>query len=144
MRKIATVIGLMMMCSCYAWKAMSIEMPFDADNQLQIMDDIQLPVNSQIKPGVVERHQVDLVNFSDPLFVIGDDAKSRDWLVKHATQLKTMNALGFVTNVETKTNLKQLEELAGFPLMPVNVDDLSESLQVSHYPFVFESGVVWQ
>lgn len=144
MRTIVTVISLIMVCSCYALKVMSIEMPSDADNQLQIMDDIRLPVNSQIKAGVVARHQVGLVNFSSPLFVIGDDAVSREWLVKHASQMKAMNALGFVTNVETKASLQQLEVLAGFPLMPVNVDDLSELLEVSHYPFVFESGVVWQ
>ena len=144
MRTTVTVIGLMMVCSCYALNLMSIEMPSDANNQLQIMADIRLPVNSQIQAGVIKRHQLSIVNFSSPLFVIGDDAVSRDWLFKHAAQMKAMNALGFITNVDTKVRLQQLEEIAGFPLMPVNVDDLSELLQVSHYPFVFESGFVWQ
>ncbi|HBI22036.1 MAG TPA: integrating conjugative element protein [Legionella sp.] len=144
MRGILAAIGLMMVCSCYALKVISLEMSSDADNQLQIMDDIRLPVKSKTQAGIIKSHPIALVNFSSPIFAIGDDAISRDWLVKHAAEMKAMNALGFITNVETKAHLQQLEELAGFPLMPVNIDDLSEILQVSHYPFVFESGVVWQ
>lgn len=143
MRTIITVIGLMMVVSCYALKIASIETP-DADNQLQTPDDIRLPVKSKIQAGRVERHNVSNVNFSSPLFVIGDDAVSRDWLINHASQMKTLNALGLVTNIKSKTHLQQLEELAGLPLLPVNIDDLSELLQVTHYPYAFDSGVVWQ
>lgn len=144
MHKLVTLISLIMVCSCYALKVMSLEIASDSDNQLQTIDDIRLPVDSKINAGIVNRHPVSLVNFSWPLFVIGDDAQSRDWLVKHAVQMKDLHALGFVANVKTKTSLHQLEQIAGVPLMPVNVDDLSDVLQVNHYPFVFESGVVWQ
>lgn len=143
MRTIITVIGLMMVVSCYALKIASLDAP-DADNQLQTPEDIRLPVKSKIQTGVVERHYASAVNLASPLFVIGDDAVSREWLITHASQLKTLNALGFVTNINSKTHLQQLEEIAGVPLLPVNVDDLSELLQATHYPYAFESGVVWQ
>ena len=162
MRAVLVVLSWALIASCYAVKAMSMEdvtpdiapyslegRPIGVDSNdslaLDVNKDFRLPVKSRLQPGVVIRHAIfNPPGFSQPLFVVGDDEDSRDWLRAHKDLLQKLHALGFVTNVNKASRLHALEALAGMPLQPVDIDGLSELLQVEHYPYVLNEGVVWQ
>jgi len=151
MRAMVAIVSLLFVVTCYALKIASIDYApittqnfSEANNQLLNPEDIRLPVTSHIQAGKIERHSFQKIQLSTPLFVIGDDEQSKQWLRMHAKNMQNLHALGLVANIQTKEHLQQLEKLAGMPLMPVNVDELSEILEVSHYPYVFESRVIWQ
>ncbi|OJY45326.1 MAG: integrating conjugative element protein [Legionella sp. 40-6] len=112
--------------------------------KLQEKLDARLPVSSKATVGEVVSRKVMLVNFSYPVFVIGDDAISRQWLQEHAKKLEEAQALGFVANISNTEQLQSLQRLTKTPLLPANVDDLMSLFQESHYPLAFYEGDLWQ
>lgn len=148
------------MMSCYALKIISIKVPvtgiesylteetsaFHGPIAPDTHADFRLPVNSRITPGFVNQHATPGIALSSPLFVVGDDARSRKWLKKYADKLRNKQALGLVTNINSYEALLELESLSGKPLQPVNVDELAQLLGTSHYPFLFDpdTRLVWQ
>lgn len=95
----------------------------------------RLPVRSLLlTPGTVTRRVIQAPGLS-PIFLIGDDARSRAWLHQRIDTLGRLNAIGLVVNVESSAALDGLRSLApGLVLVPVSGDDLAQRLGLSHYP----------
>lgn len=152
MRTFVLIVGLMMIVSAYAYKAITLEdFMKEAENhltestlKLQQTIDARIPAKSESSVGTVTRHIVSHFTLSNAIFIIGDDPLSRQWLVEHADELRNLKALGFVTNIENSDSFNALQDLAGTPLLPANVDDLLALLGESHYPLIFNAGDVWQ
>lgn len=94
-----------------------------------------LPVrSSQLTPGNVEHRVINAPGLT-PLFLIGDDARSRAWLRTRIDSLRTLRAVGFVVNVDSPDALLSLRQLAsGVTLAPASGDDLAQRLTLHHYP----------
>jgi len=94
-----------------------------------------LPVRSALlSPGRVERRPMDSAGFR-PLFVVGDDDLSRNWLQQRAASLRTLGAVGLAVNVDTAEGLADLRDQApGLTLAPASGDDLAQRLEIRHYP----------
>jgi len=94
-----------------------------------------LPVHSaRLTPGKVERRIIHASGLR-PLFLIGDDARSRTWLRARIESLRTLRAVGFVVNVDSPDALASLRQLAsGVTLVPASGDDLAQRLKLNHYP----------
>lgn len=70
-----------------------------------------------------------------PMFLVGDDPLSRQWLAVRADALRAMNAVGLVVNVEDDAHLNELRQLAhGLQLSPASGEDLASRLKIDHYP----------
>ena len=95
----------------------------------------RLPVRSLLlTPGAVTRRVIQAPGLS-PIFLIGDDARSRAWLQQRIEPLRKLNAIGLIVNVESSAALDELRGLApGLVLVPVSGDDLAQRLGLSHYP----------
>ena len=94
-----------------------------------------LPVRStQLSPGEVQ-HRVIRAPGLTPLFLIGDDARSRAWLQQWQAALRELGAVGLVVNVDSAAALAELRRLAaGLTLSPASGDDLAQRLGLRHYP----------
>lgn len=152
MQKTALFFGLLMITSSYAWKVINTAQ-YIKEAQAQLTEeslklhkklDARLPVSSKAGTGKIKQRQITQVNFSDPVFVIGDDPISRQWLQEHAKKLEAIHALGFVANISNSEHLQSLQQLTKAPLLPANVDDLMSLFQESHYPLAFYEGELWQ
>lgn len=152
MRKLFVIAGLLMMTSCYAWQIMS-EAQFIKNAQSQLTEkslrlqeklDARLPVVSKATTGKVDRRKLILTNFTNSVFVIGDDPLSRQWIKEHSEELEAANALGFVANITESEQLQVLQHLTKAPLLLANVDDLMTIFQETHYPLAFIKGELWQ
>lgn len=70
-----------------------------------------------------------------PLFLVGDDDRSRAWLRQRRAALQELRAVGLVVNVATPEALVALRRLApGLMLSPISGDDLAQRLGIRHYP----------
>ncbi|HAT8894421.1 TPA: integrating conjugative element protein [Legionella pneumophila] len=152
MRRSAILIGLLMITSCYAWQAINMEQ-YIKESQAQLTEeslklqeklDARLPVSSKATAGKVENRKLTLVNFSNAVFIIGDDAASYLWLQANAKKLEEAQALGFVANISNSKHFQALQQLTTAPLLPANVDDLMELFQEIHYPLGFFGEELWQ
>ena len=152
MRKLSLVLGLTMIASCYAYEIINTDYIINERTaeitqeslRLQEMIDLRLPAQSTAVAGPVSRHRIYFPGFSYSLFIVGDDPLSRKWLSEHAEILKKIQAIGFVTNIQTHEAYEALQALAGVPLLPANVDDLLAVLKTDHYPLIAHHGDVWQ
>ena len=116
----------------------------EASRQLDLSSPIGVPAKSKASFGKVDAKKVDSSVFHNPIFVIGADRLSKQWLTKHQKQLQDMQAIGFITNVDNFEIVAQLQEQSQLPLLPVNVDPLMKLINEHHYPLVIFGGNVWQ
>lgn len=94
-----------------------------------------LPVSSALlSPGTVERRSI-MATGLRPLFLVGEDERSRNWLHQRAASLRALGAVGLVVNVDTAEGLARLRDLAsGLTMSPASGDDLAQRLEIRHYP----------
>lgn len=94
-----------------------------------------LPVRSTwLTPGDEPRRVIRAPGLT-PLFLIGDDERSRAWLRQRRSAMTELRAVGMVVNVATPEALVALRRLApGLTLAPASGDDLAQRLGVRHYP----------
>ncbi|WP_321897066.1 integrating conjugative element protein [Burkholderia cepacia] len=94
-----------------------------------------LPVRSaRLSPGDEPRRVIRAPGLT-PLFLVGDDDRSRAWLRDHQAALRDLQAVGLVVNVVSAEALASLRRLApGLMLSPASGDDLSARLGIHHYP----------
>jgi integrating conjugative element protein (TIGR03765 family) len=98
-------------------------------------EDALLPVHSALlSPGDEPRRAIRAPGLT-PIFLIGDDERSRTWLQQQQGMLRDLRAAGLVVNVASIAALDQLRRLApGITLSPVSGDDLARRLGIRHYP----------
>lgn len=94
-----------------------------------------LPVlSARLSPGEEPRRVIRAPGLS-PLFLVGDDDRSRAWLRQRHKILRELHAVGLVVNVTTHEALSALRRLApGLMLSPASGDDLAQRLGLRHYP----------
>ncbi|MGC6360259.1 integrating conjugative element protein [Bisgaard Taxon 45] len=99
-----------------------------------------LPIVSHfMTPGAVESQKFDLPGML-PIFLVGEDVLSQQWLSVNRDKLLQMQAMGMVVHVSNLESLNRLREIAGpLPLMPVSGDDLAQRLHLTHYPILIDS-----
>jgi integrating conjugative element protein (TIGR03765 family) len=94
-----------------------------------------LPVRSaRLSPGDEPRRVIRAPGLT-PLFLVGDDDRSRAWLKQRRAELQALRAVGLVVNVATPEALAALRRLApDLMLSPASGDDLAHRLGIKHYP----------
>lgn len=105
-----------------------------------------LPVfTPESRPGSVTDRPLQLPGIG-ALFLVGDDALSREWLKANAGALAEQHAVGMIVNVTDMTAVRELRELApGVSLAPASGSELARRLQIAHYPvLITDTGLTQQ
>ena len=104
-----------------------------------------LPIHTPgLTPGPVQRRVIDRP-FAAPLFLIGCDLRSAQWLQANRSRLLAMGAVGLVVDVPDLQALTRLATLAGgLTLLPASGSDLARSLGLNHYPVLITSDLIAQ
>ncbi|WP_409265145.1 integrating conjugative element protein [Pseudomonas sp. KCJK8521] len=94
-----------------------------------------LPVRSaRLSPGAVPLRAMSLPGMT-PLFLVGQDAASLQWLSRHAKALEGLGANGLAVEVDDAQALHRIQTAApGLNIWPVSGDDIAERLELEHYP----------
>ncbi len=94
-----------------------------------------LPIQSPgLIPGLVQARSHDRP-FARPFFLIGSDARSRQWLRDHRERLKEIGAVGMLVQADILEDLHAIAELAdGLSILPASASDIAKALGISHYP----------
>lgn len=103
---------------------------------MQALDEAQLlpVITHNLHPGQQPHLALNLPGMT-PLFLIGDDPLSTEWLRQHQNILKTLHSTGLVVNVTTLARLNALRAIAPkLTLLPVSADDMAKHLPITAYP----------
>lgn len=96
--------------------------------------DILPIVSHRMTPGKVQPVQMNLPGML-PIFLVGTDNLSQNWLRDNYHYLRKIGAMGLVVSVKTKEELAVLRQLVPeLTLMPTPGDDLASRLNLAHYP----------
>lgn len=99
-----------------------------------------LPVVShKWRVGTVVPQKLELLG-AMPLFLVGVDDVSKDWLQQNRDKLIELNATGLVINVNTEAELADIRQIIPeLTLMPSPADALSDRLGINFYPVIITS-----
>ena len=99
----------------------------------------------ELSPGKTADRPLQLPGIG-ALFLIGDDALSREWLKANAGALAEQHAAGMIVNVTDMDTVRELRELApGVSLAPASGSELARRLQIEHYPvLITDTGLTQQ
>lgn len=104
-------------------------------------------VTPSMSPGPVgaeEGPRLKKHNIIRPFFIIGDDPASLDWLAQNREMLTDKMAAGMVVNVQSAARMNAIRQIAGkaMILTAVSGEDISEKLNIRHYPFYMDQNGV--
>lgn len=96
------------------------------------------PIRSDLTVGVVEsvKHSYQVIT---PMFIVGVDSLSIEWLVTNKAHLKAIGAKGIVTNVPSQEAMDFIKARA--PELTLNalpIDDIASLYGISHYPVLID------
>ncbi len=99
-----------------------------------------LPVRSPgLTSGPVQARSHDQP-FARPFFLIGSDARSRQWLQDYRDRLKEIGAVGMLVQADTLEDLRTIAKLAnGLSILPASASDIANALGISHYPVLISA-----
>lgn len=121
--------------------------PLTADNKpiKSVKDTDMLPVRSELlTPGKVESVNIQAFGMT-PIFLIGDDPLSKQWLANNKAKLVQLRANGMVVNVKSANGLANLKAIVPeLQLAPIAGDDIAKRLGLKHYPVLITASSIEQ
>jgi integrating conjugative element protein (TIGR03765 family) len=102
----------------------------------------QLPFNLPIttpsmQPGKVTASPKALRYLQQPLFLVGADQISRDWLAERRDQLIQLGAVGLLVEAKDRQEVEAVLAIAeGLRLVPASAEGFAAKLGLTHYPIL--------
>lgn len=126
------------------------------EKAIQPLPDIQLQkrpgefsafpvVSEKLSPGRVEARTISASGLVQPIFMIGYDKLSAEWLSKRKNILKQLNAIGLVVNVPNAQAMAELQGIAPeLMLQPISGDGLADRIGIENYPLLVTQASIEQ
>lgn len=137
---------LALMISCLLWQGVAAQageptMPRPDPRRLSWV----LPIHSaRLSPGPVAPRELNIPGMT-PLFLVGQDLLSLQWLTEHAQALQALGASGLAVEVTDIDALQRIQATAPeLPIWPVSGDDIAARLQLEHYPVLITPSTLEQ
>ena len=91
----------------------------------------------EMSVGKVVKRNVSLPYLPSPLFLIGTDAVSIQWVSNHRQALIKVGAVGLIVNSTSPSDLKHVINASeGLQVTPASGSELSKQLNLKHYPIL--------
>ncbi|WP_176371139.1 integrating conjugative element protein [Crenothrix polyspora] len=112
---------------------------------LQVLSQSLPVITPELTPGNVAPKTLSIPYLERPVFIIGADALSLQWLQQHRERLNTLHAVGWVVNVETVAQLKQLkQQTTPLELVALSGSELAQQFGLDHYPALISTNRIEQ
>ena len=100
-----------------------------------------LPITTpSLSPGVVTASPKALRYLQQPLFLVGSDERSKNWLIEKREQLIQLGAVGLLIQAKDKKDVEAMLVLAqGLRLVPASAEGFSAELGLTHYPILLSN-----
>lgn len=99
----------------------------------------------ELTPGPITPSALNLPHLPQPVFLVGSDPLSRDWLFRYRDRLRELNAVGLLVEAGSEADYEAMIQLAaGLRLVPVSGSELAATLKLSHYPVLISKAGIEQ
>ena len=95
-----------------------------------------LPITSpSLQVGDVTTTQRQLRYLMQPLFLVGADTRSQQWLMSNKEKLQRMGAVGLLIQAESQDDVDRMFMAAsGLRMIPASAESIANRLGLTHYP----------
>lgn len=98
-----------------------------------------------IASGINKKKQTSLYLLKKPLFLLGPEQYSYDWLVKNKTRLMQIGAVGILVAAKSESQVTRIALAAkGLKLFYFSAYQIAKALDLKYYPLVIYKGAIWQ
>jgi integrating conjugative element protein (TIGR03765 family) len=113
----------------------------------------QLPVTFPVRtpsmrPGALQQNQALKLQswLPTPVFLVGTDDYSKQWMVRNRDFLARQKAAGIVIDADNLAAFRSIQQVGqGLPMAPSSAEDLARRLRLSVYPVLIRAdGVIVQ
>lgn len=107
----------------------------------QKMSAFTLPITTpSLSPGVVTASPKTLRYLQQPLFLVGSDARSKNWIIEKREQLIQLGAVGLLIQAEDKKDVEAMLVLTqGLRLVSASAEGFAAGLGLTHYPILLSN-----
>ena len=100
-----------------------------------------LPITTpSLSPGVVTASPKALRYLQQPLFLVGSDERSKNWLIEKREQLIQLGAVGLLIQAEDTKDVEAMVILAhSLRLVPASAEGFAAELGLTHYPILLSN-----
>jgi integrating conjugative element protein (TIGR03765 family) len=97
-------------------------------------------------PGTVTPRPINrAVRILQPIFFVGTDSLSQQWLQQNLPNLKQLHAMGFLVQAQNTGDADNIQSLAsGLTLVPMSGDSFAQGWQLDHYPVLITTQGITQ
>lgn len=100
---------------------------------------------TNITPGIEIKRTVNLPWLTSPIFLIGSDEQSLQWLKEHQTDLFKLHAHGLLVNAQSSSDISKLRsDFSDLSIMPLSANMIANHLSIKHYPVLITSTEIKQ
>jgi len=106
----------------------------------------ELPIKTpEMSPRRVTPRAISQPYMTRPLFLIGTDRLSQQWLIQNRMKLSELNAAGMVIQADTLEDLQAIARISNgynLQIMPASASDIAHQLNLKHYPvLIWKNGI---
>ncbi|GAB6040898.1 hypothetical protein JCM17961_15720 [Endothiovibrio diazotrophicus] len=100
-----------------------------------------LPLHTpEMRPGVVLRNTTPHPEITRPIFLVGSDPRSLQWLRRHRHRLHALHATGLLVEARTVSDLAAVASAAqGLPITPAPASALARHYGLTRYPLLLSA-----
>lgn len=104
------------------------------------------PVHTlEMTPGEAQVRTVDFPQLPRPIFLIGTDDRSRNWLLRYRGRLEEVQAIGLVVEAGSEQDFLSIKEIAGgLEMASAPASGLPKRLDLRHYPILITRTLIEQ
>ena len=103
------------------------------------------PAPSNMTLGQVISHPIENTSqWRTPLFIVGDDETSKQWLQKNSVYLHEIHAIGIGVGFKNPSKLNALSQQFYLPIITPQLSGLENLIGENHYPLLIAKGWVVQ
>ena len=101
-------------------------------------------VKSSITPGAVETRKISESMPIQPMYLVGTDELSINWVNKYKKTLQAIHARGYLINVKDHDDYENFVKKTGLNLAPISGDLIVQHYHLTHYPVLITNKMIEQ
>ena len=107
---------------------------------------IKFPIESPgMAPGVIKRREISLPQLIKPIFLIGSDTHSIEWLKNNKERLLQNNAIGLLVQAVNQQDADLIKKIAGeITILPMSGESIGQKLKIKNYPVLITRNYIEQ
>jgi integrating conjugative element protein (TIGR03765 family) len=140
---VVTTLGSTVSDSAYV-TPMQVSAKLNSAPSVQSLLASNFTVTSILTPGQVAPQKITQKTPIEPMYLVGTDEFSINWVNKYKEKLSAIHARGYLINVKNYADYQHFVKKTGLNLPPISGDLIAQHYHLTHYPVLITNNLIEQ